>query len=647
MSLNCGQGGTELGKTKESSKGSGKKLDKLQKRLEYFFANGPAVFYTCDFGGAWACTSMSQNIVNQLGYEPSMFCGYPNFWADHIHPDDRQRVFDGRLQLSEKGSHILEYRFLNKEGTYRWMRDELLLIYDSEGKPADCIGFWIDITEQKAAEEALRQSEEQLKEAQHLAHIGSWDLDIVTNVLGWSDEIYRIFEIDKNTFGASYEAFLATVHPDDRKAVTKAYVKSVRDRTPYEIVHRLKFPDGRVKFVQEQCKTFYSVGDGPLRSIGTVQEITERKLAEERMQRQLQRLSALRSIDLAISSILDIRMTLNIFMEHVLTQLGVNASNVLLLNPRSNMLEYAASQGFRTSALRHSHVRLGEGYAGVAALENRMVSISDLREEGSGFKQSKLIDGEDFITYYGVPLVAKGHVKGVLEIFHRNRLKPDEEWFEFLDALALQAAIAIDNNSLFHDLERSNMDLTLAYDSTIEGWSRALDYRDKETEGHSQRVTDVTVRIAREMGMDEGELVHVRRGALLHDIGKMGIPDSILLKPGPLTEDEWKIMRLHPVYSHELLSRIAYLRPALDIPYCHHEKWDGTGYPRGLKEDQIPISARIFAVVDVWDALCSDRPYRPAWSEEKAKTYMLSLSGIQFDPKVVQAFMRTIAEKKD
>jgi HD-GYP domain-containing protein (c-di-GMP phosphodiesterase class II) len=329
------------------------------------------------------------------------------------------------------------------------------------------------------------------------------------------------------------------------------------------------------------------------------------------------------------------------------SQLNVDAVNVLLLNSRSNLLEYAASRGFRRSALKHSRLRLGEGYAGMSALTNRIVSIPDLTREGTEFKRLKLLEGEDFITYYGVPLVAKGHVTGVLEIFQRSPLEPDEEWFEFLDALTLQAAIAIDNNSLFYDLERSTMDLTLAYDSTIEGWSRALDYRDKETEGHSQRVTELTLRIAREMGVNEEELVQVRRGALLHDIGKMGIPDSILLKAGALTDEEWKIMRLHPVYSHELLHPIAYLRPSLDIPYCHHEKWDGSGYPRGLKGEQIPLSARIFSVVDVWDALRSDRPYRPAWTEEKTIEYIRSLSDIQFDPKLVEAFLRTIAEKKD
>jgi len=246
---------------------------------------------------------------------------------------------------------------------------------------------------------------------------------------------------------------------------------------------------------------------------------------------------------------------------------------------------------------------------------------------------------EGFISYYAVPLIAKGKVSGVLEIFHRAPVAPDQEWLDFLEALAAQAAIAVDNASLFNSLQRSNIDLILAYDTTLEGWSKALDLRDKETEGHSQRVTDMTIKIARAMGVSEAELVHVKRGALLHDIGKMGIPDSILLKPGPLTDEEWEIMRKHPVYAHELLSPIAFLRPALDIPYYHHEKWDGTGYPHGLKGEQIPLSARIFAVVDVWDALNSKRPYRPAWPEEKVIEYLHEQTGKHFNPKVVEIFL--------
>ena len=188
-------------------------------------------------------------------------------------------------------------------------------------------------------------------------------------------------------------------------------------------------------------------------------------------------------------------------------------------------------------------------------------------------------------------------------------------------------------------LNRSAQELRSAYGHTIEGWSRALDLRDKETEGHSCRVSEQSVRLAAELGLGEEELIHVRRGALLHDIGKMGIPDQILFKPGPLTDDEWAIMRRHPTFAFELLAPIDYLRPSIDIPYCHHEKWDGSGYPRGLKGEEIPLAARIFAVIDVWDALTSDRPYRPAWPREMARNLIREEAGRHFDPCVVEIFL--------
>lgn len=186
---------------------------------------------------------------------------------------------------------------------------------------------------------------------------------------------------------------------------------------------------------------------------------------------------------------------------------------------------------------------------------------------------------------------------------------------------------------------RFNEMLVLAYDDTIEGWARALDLRDKETVGHTRRVTTIALRLARRLGLPTIALEHLRRGALLHDIGKMGIPDRILLKPDTLTADEWEVMRRHTDYARDLLEPIEFLRPAMEIPYCHHERWDGSGYPLGLKGEEIPLAARIFAVVDVWDALRSDRPYRPSWSAERVRAYIRNLSGIQFDPTVVEAFL--------
>jgi len=285
---------------------------------------------------------------------------------------------------------------------------------------------------------------------------------------------------------------------------------------------------------------------------------------------------------------------------------------------------------------------LGESYIDRAVLEHQLIQIPDLREEPKSLPLKNRLTGEDFICYYGVPLIIKGQVKGVMEIFHRATLEPDSEWFDFLNTLAGQAAIAVEIATLFESLQLSNSELFLAYDATIEGWSHALDLRDKETEGHTQRVTEMTVKLARTFGLSDAELVQVRWGALLHDIGKMGVPDGILLKPGLLTDKEWVSMKKHPGFAYDMLSPIHYLRNAIDIPYCHHEKWDGSGYPRGLKGTKIPLAARIFAVVDVWDALRSDRPYRPAWAADKVREHIRSSAGTHFDPQVVDVFMQML-----
>jgi len=194
------------------------------------------------------------------------------------------------------------------------------------------------------------------------------------------------------------------------------------------------------------------------------------------------------------------------------------------------------------------------------------------------------------------------------------------------------------------ELETAYDALRNAYDTTIAGWSRASDLRDKETEGHSQRVSEMTVRMAEAVGLSEVDIVHIRRGALLHDIGKLGVPDSILHKPGPLTPEEWKIMHMHPVYAYEWLAPIEYLRPALDIPYCHHEKWDGSGYPRKLSGTGIPLAARMFALADVWDAMRSDRPYRAGLPVDQVKVHIAGLTGSHFDPDLTPIFLALHAE---
>lgn len=267
-------------------------------------------------------------------------------------------------------------------------------------------------------------------------------------------------------------------------------------------------------------------------------------------------------------------------------------------------------------------------------LSQRTTQFFEVGTEEGGITESVLF----------VPMIARERVVGVLQVQSFTPGCFSMAHAAMLGLAANVAAVAIENARLVNDLRHTNRELRQAYDSTLEGWSRALDLRDQETQGHSERVTELTVRLARAAAMSDEQVTHVRWGALLHDIGKVGIPDAVLLKPGPLDDEEWQVMRQHPVYAYNLFEPISFLRPALDIPYCHHERWDGGGYPRGLRGDEIPLAARLFAVVDIWDALRSDRPYRSAWSEERTRAHIQALSGSHLDPAVVELFFRVLDE---
>ncbi|MBI4279256.1 MAG: PAS domain S-box protein [Armatimonadetes bacterium] len=497
----------------------------------------------------------------------------------------------------------------------------------------------------RRAGRALLESEERYRTLVETSPDAIVVTDLDTNIIICNQQAVALARAESmgDLVGKNAFQFIA---PEDHARAMEYARRTLETGSVRNVEYTLLRKDGS-RYPAEMSASLLVNGDGQPRAfIGVVRDVTARKAAEERAQRQLQHLAGLRSIDMAITSSLDLRVTLKVFLDQVTSQLRVDAADVLLLNPQTQVLEYTADRGFRTAALQHAQLRVGEGLAGRAVMERRIISNLDLREVevDEAFSRAPLLRDEGFVAYCAVPLIAKGHVRGVLEIFHRAPLHPDAEWARFLDALVGQAAIAIDNAVLFDNLQRANADLAVAYDTTLEGWSRALDLRDRATEGHTLRVTEITLRLARAMGMSDHEVVQVRRGALLHDMGKVGIPDAILHKPGPLTAEEWEIMRRHPMYARQLLSPIPYLTPALDIPYRHHEKWDGTGYPEGLRGEEIPLAARIFAVVDVWDALRSDRPYRPAWTDEAARQYIREQAGRHFDPRVAEAFLKLEGE---
>jgi len=393
-------------------------------------------------------------------------------------------------------------------------------------------------------------------------------------------------------------------------------------------------------------------------------DITDRKRAEEALTRQteelrqrnlelarvneltdrrLQQLAAMRTVDMAISSSFKSELVMEILLEQLTSQLKIHAADILIFHPAMQGFRFFCGRGFYATPSTSEYLRLADSYAGRAAQERRMIKVPRLDEKMDQPKIFPRIAKEGFVSYACLPLIAKGQIKGVMEVCQRDTLELGPEEDSFLEMLAGQAAIAVDNAEMFGNLQSSRDELQLAFNSTLAGWARALELRDREAEGETQRAADQAMRLAQMLGESDEDLTHLYRGAILHDVGMMSVPDDILLKHGPLTDEEWTVVRSHPQVAFDILSPVLFLRSALDIPHCHHEKWDGSGYPRGLKGEHIPLAGRIFAVVDVWNALRSDRPYRKAWKDAEADEYIRSQSGKQFDPAVVQAFFRLMS----
>jgi len=366
----------------------------------------------------------------------------------------------------------------------------------------------------------------------------------------------------------------------------------------------------------------------------------------EESERLVKKLTTLNRIEQTILENLSLPSILDSLVDQFVRELDVDAADVLYFHPTLKTLKLIAQTGFRQNVLQNTDLEIGEGYAGTAAQSRKTIHVPDLTHEKTNFTRSLEFTAEQFISYFGVPLLVKGQLVGVLEIFHRSPLDPSQQRLELFEMVAGYAAIAIDHQNLQKELERSRTEIIKGFDAIIEGWAKALELRGIEPPGHAQRAVDLTLRIAGELGLSGDTLVELRRGALLHDIGKMGIPDQVLKKGKELTKEERKMIGRHPIDAFDLLGKIEALQSARDIPLYHHERWDGEGYPQGLKGEEIPFQARIFAIVDVWDALLTDRPYRDAWPRDKAVAHIKEQSGKHFDPRVVKAFLKIIESER-
>ncbi len=533
-----------------------------------------------------------------FGYDPKMKISEYNAMM-MVAKEERERAAQNLVRIAKRDKFpAQEYSMVRKDGTtFPGIVISSLILED--GQPIGFRGMIIDITEQKEAELALRSSEvsyrglfDTVNEAIFIQNKQGIYLDVNEGAL-------KMYSFPRDHFIGKTIEVLAVEGKNDLKQVQK-YIEKAFSGQPQHFEFWGIRANGQV--FPKDVHLYKGIYFGQDVVITVATDITERKQSEEALRESETRYREL--VELSPDAIAVISHGKIVYM---------NTAGVKLLNAKSakDLVGMEVLQIIAPEMRENVRRQLERDITQSDALN--IIEMKFLRND------NKTVD----VEVAAMPIQYEG--EPAIQVVARDV------------TLRIQSQLAA---------VKANLELTEAYEATLEGWSRALEMRERETAGHSKRVAELTVHLARELGVGQMQQLHISRGALLHDIGKMSIPDRILLKPDPLTEDEWAIMRQHPVYAFQLLSPIAYLHTALDIPYSHHERWDGSGYPTGLKGENIPLAARIFAVVDEWDALISDRPYRRAWSEEAALRYLREQRNKRFDPRVLDVFLDIIQGKK-
>jgi PAS domain S-box-containing protein len=578
----------------------------------------------------------SPGYYRMLGYEIDEFPVDSNYWEGLIHPDDREYTLQKNLDCIEGRSEYfeVEYRMKAKNGEWRWILGRgKCITRDELGRAIRLVGTHVDITERKKVEHILLESE---KKYRGLFHDNKDGIAIfLVNPNGPPSTFVELNGAASKMLGYTREEMLQLtpimLEPYTPKDQIRSRQSELRLKGTLDYETILLHKNGHPVFTEFTAQ--YIEYEGKPAIMNVVRDITDRTQREKELR-------AIASLSATLRSAPSRVEMLPVIVEQLSHILNCDSILFQIIDEQTQDAVVEGAYG-EWSATIGSHQPDNTGLN--AVLRETMVPyLNNNIKSDPRFITLENVNNDDIIATAGVPLVAQDQVIGFLWMGGKKEIAESE--VRLLTAVADIAANAIYRSTLHERTLMHAVNLSQAYDSTLEGWAHALELRDQETEGHARNVVKKTVELARKMGMTENELEHVRRGALLHDIGKMGIPDSVLLKPGTLNDREWEIMRRHPEYAYNLMQPIAYLHPALDIPYCHHEKWDGSGYPRGLKGEEIPLVARIFAIVDVWDALMSNRPYRKAWRKEQAIEYLREQAGKHFDPQVVKVFFEMMTE---
>ena len=541
---------------------------------------------------------ISPSYKRLLGYEPADLVGTNAF--NIVHPGDLEAARQAIQDLRAYHEPLrVQVRTLHADGHYVTFEISGVAVMDDDQELSGFVLSSRDITAQKIAEAANQESERKFRNIVEALPLGMHMYTLHENgeliFTGYNQAANRLLEVDHASFlnETIEEAFPGLAGTD----VPAAYKKVAREGNTWE-QEQINYKNGEI----EGCFEVYAFQVANNRIAAIFNDITARiKVAE-----------ALRLSEEKFSTAFLISpdaVNINRFEDG--KYIEVNESFLKIIGYSREELLGSSSVELNIWANLADRRRMIKELLKNGEMENMVAHF--LRKDGCvivGSMSAKIIElkGERCILSITRDITEKVKADAELLVAHEK--------------------------------------LEQAYQATLEGWAQALELRERETANHSRRVVELTLRMARALGIENDRLVQIQRGALLHDIGKLGVPDHILLKPDKLTADEWTIMRMHPMYAYKLLNEIDYLHTSIDIPYCHHEHWDGSGYPRGLKGEDIPLAARIFSIIDVYDALLSNRPYRPAWTEPEVKAYLLAQKGKMFDPALVDLFFEVVKDEK-
>ncbi len=558
------------------------------------------------------------------------------------------RIKQLRAESYEKiQSYDIEYKVRRGDGEIRDLYVKVGWLPEGDDPRRYLIGSVQDVTDRNLAVEEIRQREEKFRTTIQQMTDGLVILDEDGRIIEWNSSCVDITGIQSEqalgsliwdlfsslSLNSSDESFFQNLKNELDTAGETG--QSQYFDVPREMYIRTISGQSRILL-----QTIFPIQTSTTFRLGIIlHDITEQKAALNKINHELKKLASLRSIDAAILERVSPSKTLELICSIAVDLLDVDGAIIL-----SRMAQEELKRAYISRIDTPEEPLIAQLFdlqiAAIEKLNTRILTGDDL-EMINTIQQLDPSTGHA-LRQAILPLLINKQVCGYIQVFSRKPFPDDQEWADYFLTLAGQTSLAVENVILITNEEFAYKELNHAYEATIAGWSKALELRDEETQGHSDRVMNLACKLARMAHYPEDSLTAFRRGVLLHDIGKMGIPDRILFKPGALDSDEWSIMKQHPCFAFDLLSSIPYLTDSLDIPYLHHERWDGSGYPKGLKGKDIPLGARIFAIVDVWDALISDRPYRKGWPVENTRQYLLDNKNVLFDPELVDLFLDLI-----